>query len=200
MFKARFLASINDIDPGQWDGLFGNPNPFIRHAFMRALEDSGSVAADSGWQPQHLVLNAGDVPVAAMPLYLKSHSWGEYVFDWGWAQAYERHGLEYYPKLVTAIPFTPSRGPRLGIARGQDVVMVVDSLLSAVRHKAQELSLSGWHLLFPDRDTQELFGNTAREDELMHRQDVQFHWFNRDYELFGDYLARLRSSRRKNLL
>ena len=199
MLKARFLASINDINPGQWDSLFGSRNPFIQHAFLQVLEDSGSAVVETGWRPQHLVLYSGEAPVGAMPLYLKSHSWGEFVFDWGWAEAYERHGLDYYPKLLTAIPFTPTSGPRIGTANGQNLKTVIKAMLCAIRQLAGEQTLSGWHLLFPDQEMQELLGDLAQEHHLLRRQDVQFHWFNRGYGSIDDFMATLRSARRKNL-
>ena len=108
--------SIADIPARLWDGLFDSENPFVQHAFLLALEQSACVSTQTGWQPRHLVVLDEERPVAVMPLYAKNHSYGEFVFDWGWAEAYERHGLDYYPKLVTAIPFSPVAGPRVGIA------------------------------------------------------------------------------------
>ena len=112
--SARVLSAINEVPPDQWDACAGRSNPFVRHAFLNALEESGSVSAKTGWHPQHLVVTGDDGGIAAcMPLYLKSHSYGEYIFDWGWADAYERAGGSYYPKLQAAVPFTPATGPRM---------------------------------------------------------------------------------------
>ncbi len=198
MFRAEFHSSIAEINAAVWDGLFASDNPFVKHDFFLTLEESKCVSVESGWTPMHLMLFDGRKAVAAMPLYLKFHSHGEFVFDWGWADAYQRHGLDYYPKLLTAIPFTPSSGPRIGIADGANRSDVIESLFEHVRHKAAELGCSSWHLLFPDAELAKAVGRTA-PDHLLRRQDVQFHWLNHAYSGFDDYLSALRSSRRKNL-
>ena len=198
MLHAEFLSSIADLDPVIWDALFQSDNPFIRHEFLAALEESGCVSAESGWQPQHLVMFSEVKAVAAMPLYIKSHSYGEFVFDWGWAEAYQRHGLEYYPKLLTAIPFTPSTGPRAGFAAGEDAELLLTEMIAAIRDRARQLGCSGWHLLFPDQKLVQAT-NFAGQAGILQRRDLQFHWINRDYGSFDDYLSVLRSSRRKTL-
>jgi predicted N-acyltransferase len=194
--KVQFFSAISEIPPSRWDGLFDGDYPFIRHAFLAALEASGCVSADTGWQPRHMLLTDGDEPVAAMPLYLKSHSYGEFVFDWGWAEAYSRHGLEYYPKLLTAIPFSPVAGPRIGICNGADKAAIISTVLAEIRVCAGKQDLSGWHLLFPDTQLSAAIGEASG---LLHRRAVQFRWFNRDFSSFDDYLACMRSSRRKNV-
>ncbi len=198
MFSAEFHSSVAAIEPELWNILFASDNPFIRHEFLLALEESKCVCDETGWSPQHLLLYEQERAVAAMPLYLKSHSYGEFVFDWGWAEAYQRHGLDYYPKLLTAIPFTPSTGPRIGIADGQNRAVILPLVFEQIRLRASELGCSSWHLLFPDAD---LEGRKShfREADLLRRQDIQFHWFNHGYSCFDDYLSALRSSRRKNL-
>ncbi len=198
MLQAVFHSSISEIDPSLWDGLFACDNPFVQHAFLLALEESACVSAATGWQPQHMVLYRRDKAVAVLPLYLKSHSYGEFVFDWGWAQAYERNGLSYYPKLLTAIPFIPSSGPRAGFAGDQDRAELTAALLEHVQEHARQLGCSGWHLLFPEPDLVAHLQGIAKP-ELLCRRDLQFHWFNRNYQCFDDYLSVLRSSRRKNL-
>jgi predicted N-acyltransferase len=198
MFRAEFHTSIAEIEPAVWDGLFASDNPFIQHDFLLTMEESGCASEQSGWSPLHLLLFDDTQPVAVLPMYLKFHSHGEFVFDWGWAQAYERHGLDYYPKLLSAVPFTPSSGPRIGIAGNVDRGKVLESLMEQVRLKAGELDCSSWHLLFPDEAlVTELC--LLKDSELLGRQDVQFHWFNHGYASFEDYLKALRSSRRKNL-
>ena len=112
----EFFPAIADIQPSLWNELFASENPFVQHSFLLALEESGCVCRQNGWQPRHMMLKANGQPLAVMPLYAKYHSYGEFVFDWGWAEAYERHGLDYYPKLITAIPFSPVAGPRVGIS------------------------------------------------------------------------------------
>lgn len=199
MLQASFSTAIGEIAPDTWDGLFAAANPFVRHAFLRALEDSGSVCSETGWQPLHLTLFRDGKAVAVMPLYLKSHSYGEFVFDWAWAEAYRRNGLEYYPKLVSAIPFSPVTGPRIGLAPGVEPAEVLPAVLAAVRDLASQLGVSGWHLLFPDAALQAQLDAAGCTAGLLRREDVQFHWVNRAYAGFDDFLASLRSSRRKNL-
>jgi len=179
--KASFANAISDIDAAQWNALCGTDYPFLRHEFLDALEQSDSVGANTGWLPQHVQLHEGNQLVAVMPLYIKRHSYGEYVFDWSWAEAYQRHGLLYYPKLVSAIPFTPITGARYGIAAGADRAAVRDALYAAVALHAQRIHASSWHLLFPPRG-------------------VHFQWFNRDYASMDDFVAAFNSRKRKNLL
>jgi len=192
------FSSINDIPASVWDGLFNSVNPFVKHAYLLALEQSQSVTAETGWQPQHLLMLREGGAVAAMPLYRKAHSYGEFVFDWGWAEAYQRYGLDYYPKLVTAIPFTPVAGPRIGVADGTDFEQVVAGFRNEVQRLILTSGASGWHLLFADEALQEVLVSTEGHS-LMHREAVQFHWFNKNYQSFDDFLESLRSARRKNL-
>ena len=203
MIRVEFLTSIAEIDPGCWNGLFEGDNPFIRFEFLHALEQSQCVSSDTGWQPQHIVIYKDDEVMAAMPLYLKSHSYGEFVFDWGWAEAYERHGLDYYPKLLTAIPFTPSTGPRIGVAEGVNRRDAISVIFEQIQLRASDLGISGWNILFPDAellaDLEGLEAVGTQSCDLLRREDVQFHWFNRSYKDFDDYLLALRSSRRKNM-
>jgi predicted N-acyltransferase len=188
-----------DISAESWDALFAGGNPFTRHAFLSAMEQSGSVGEDTGWQPLHLLLEEDGELAAAAPLYLKFHSYGEFVFDWAWAEAYRRNGLAYYPKLLTAIPFSPVAGPRIGMAGDADRTALLKSVLSSVQAMAHEVAASGWHLLFPDEDLQEMLDASGLSSQLLRRQDVQFHWRNADYADFDGFLASLRSSRRKNI-
>ncbi len=196
----KYHSSISEIPPSLWNRLFDSENPFVQHAFLLALEESGCVSAQKGWWAQHLMLmDDENQPLAVMPLYAKSHSYGEFVFDWGWADAYARHGLEYYPKLITAIPFSPVAGPRVGVLSTAVVGEVFTALLNAVHQLAASGNFSSWHLLFPGRRLQQALAEKKDEGAFLHREAVQFHWFNRDYREFNDFLASLRSSRRKNL-
>ena len=170
--------------------------PFLTPAFLDALEHSGSVGPGSGWQPNHLRVVGRDGEQAFMPLYLKSHSWGEYVFDWGWADAYRRHGLDYYPKLLSAIPFTPATGPRIRFAPGVDRPSLTRDLVRQAVDLAGEQGASSWHILFPDSDHLALL-EAVDDPRLMRRTGVQFHWLNRDYDSFETFLAALSSRRRK---
>ena len=185
--------SIEDIGQAQWQALAGTGNPFLRYEFFAALEHSGCTSAETGWQPQHLLIRSGESLVGVAPAYLKSHSMGEYVFDFAWAEAYQRHGLPYYPKLLLAIPFTPSRGPRLLIEpsvrsqlRTGDLPTLLDSLIN-------DLGVHSWHLLFPDVHDQALL----HQDRELHRLGCQFHWHNSQYHNFEDFLAALTSRKRK---
>lgn len=171
----RLLPSIGAIDPAQWDALVDAAAraaaPCLRHAYLHALEECGCVGGHSGWTPAHATLWSGGRLIAAMPLYLKAHSYGEYVFDWAWAEAHHRHGLDYYPKWLAALPFTPIPGPRL-LGRTRDARR---ELLAAVLSNARGSGLSSFHLLFAHESELPLL----REAGLLIRDGVQFHWTNR---------------------
>lgn len=185
------------IDATRWDALLeADPaaTPFLRHAYLLALTASGSATAQTGWQPCFLELQRGDALLAACPLYLKSHSYGEYVFDWAWADAYQRHGLAYYPKLLGAVPFTPVPGVRL-LARGPDERRL---LLRAMTRLAREQKLSSAHLLFLSDDDRA----AAQAEGWMLRSNVQFHWQNRrptPFIDFADFMASLQRDKRKKI-
>jgi len=170
--------------------------PFLRREFLDLLEDSGSVGPTSGWTPSHLAIVEGGAEQAFMPLYLKDHSWGEYVFDWAWADAWRRHGLPYYPKLLTAIPFTPATGPRIRFAPGADRPALSRRLVAKAIELARESGASGWHILFPDGDQLALL-EAIDDPRLLRRTGTQFHWFNRGYGDFDAFLAALASRKRK---
>lgn len=195
MTRARFVSGIREVGAAQWNALAGRDHPFLRHEYLCALEDSGSVGADSGWEPHHLLLHDGARLVGAMPCYRKYHSYGEYVFDWSWADAYRRHGEPYYPKLLSAVPFTPAAGPRLLLADGLTFAGVKDELLAALDAEMARLGASSWHLLFPERALAEELAAAG----LGHRTGVQFHWHNRGYRDFADFLDLMQSRKRKQL-
>lgn len=184
--------AIADIDAEDWNRLVRDGCPMSRHEFLLAGERSGSVAPESGWTPRHLTCRRDDRVVGAMPLYEKSHSWGEFVFDWSWARAYEQAGLDYYPKLVSALPFTPASSRRLLLAEdaGDEVAK---ALLDAAIALADESGASSLHILFPTQSELQAMLNAG----LRVRKDCQFHWHNRDYESFDDFLATFSSSKRK---
>lgn len=167
------------------------PYPFLRETFLVALEESGSACIESGWEPVHLTLKDGETD-CFMPLYLKEHSMGEYVFDYAWANAYHQNGLEYYPKLVTAVPFTPSTGSRVRCTAGlnqQHCRQIIDEVINI----AEDTEASSWHLLFPEENDLALFD----DPRLLKRTGVQYHWMNKDYQCFDDYLAGMTSRKRK---
>jgi predicted N-acyltransferase len=192
--RARFLKSIADIDAASWNALAGSKQPFVRHEFLLALEQSGCAVPRTGWSPRHLVLeDARGRAVGAMPLYRKGHSRGEFVFDFSWANAYAQHGIKYYPKLVTSIPFTPVAGPRLLVGSGGDRFAVADAMIQAAAGYARSEQLSSWHVLFP---SDEHFAPLRRAG-LIERRDCQFHWFNQGYESFDAFLATFTAEKRK---
>jgi len=192
-YRTRMLAGIDEVDASQWDALLPpDPPPFVRHAFLSALEATGCVGPGTGWTPCHLALFGPDGRLAgATPLYRKTHSWGEYVFDWAWADAYERHGLRYFPKLLGAIPFTPVAGPRL-LGRDAHARQAVAGALMA---QARGSRLSSLHVLFPDETEAALLAQAG----CLVRQGVQFHWHNQGYRSFEDFLAALSQPKRKKI-
>ncbi len=192
----RIHHQIKEIDANQWNALCKDDYPFLRHDFLFALEESGCVSQDTGWYPLHLSLSLDDQLIAAMPLYLKSHSWGEYVFDWSWQDAWQQAGYEYFPKLVTAIPFTPSTGPRL-IYHPDKITLgeVVTLFVSAIRELCEKHQFSSWSGLFIHSESLPRW----KDAQLMARKDCQFHWFNRGYQNFDQFLQTFTSRKRKNV-
>lgn len=192
----ELLTSIQEVPAADWDRLvFGNAlidsPPLLSHAFLSALETSRSVGAGTGWNPYPLVAKEGTQLVGAMPLYLKSHSYGEYVFDWAWADALERSGLHYYPKLVSAIPFSPVTSPRLLASNTTIQRMMIDALEAAMhQHK-----LSSVHVLFPDAACAQQFDAAA----WLKRTGVQFRWHNCNYPTFEAFLTTLSHDKRKKI-
>ncbi|ATA55094.1 GNAT family N-acetyltransferase [Variovorax boronicumulans] len=202
-YVIRVLASPSDIDPQAWNALLAaqpEPSPFMRHEYLAAMHDSGSASPERGWTPQFVTLWRGDVLEAACALYLKDHSYGEYVFDWAWANAYEQHGLAYYPKAVVAAPFTPVPGARLLARDAQSRTLLVQALVAVCK----EQELSSLHLLFgADADIA-----ACTEAGLMLRHTVQFHWTNTTpspigtqagYTDFDAFLASLSHDKRKKI-
>jgi uncharacterized protein len=193
-FGTRVLSSIAQIDAASWNSLVGAGQPFLSHEFLLALEESGCAAPRTGWAARHLVIDdARGRPVGALPLYRKSHSRGEFVFDFSWANAYAQHGLPYYPKLLSAVPFTPVRGPRLLTSTHPGAAAVSRALIAAAIDYARSEGLSSWHVLFPADDAVEQLDAAG----LILRRDCQFHWFNRGYESFDAFLATFTAEKRK---
>jgi uncharacterized protein len=193
---ARFLDSIAQIDAQSWNALAGSAQPFLRHEFFLALEESGCTSPRTGWVPQHLIIeDSTRKPVAAMPLFRKSHSRGEFVFDFSWANAYAQHGLSYYPKLLSAVPFTPVCGPRLLQSPGGDADAISKVAVRAVTDYVRGEQLSSWHILFPTAP----FAASLDHAGLILRRDCQFHWFNQGYESFEAFLATFTAEKRKKV-
>ena len=193
-YVTRVLEAMDDIAPQDWDALLARhsqPTPFMRHAYLRALGASGSAVPGTGWTLRLITLWQGDALAGACPVWLKSHSRGEYVFDWAWAEAYERHGLPYYPKAVVASPFTPVPGSRLLARNAADRAALMQALLAWCEAEA----LPSLHLLFGDADDQA----AAQQAGWMLRQQVQFHWRNAGWRDFDDFLTSLSQDKRKKI-
>lgn len=189
------IDSIDAVAAADWNRLAGVRYPFLRHEFLRAAENSGCVTASTGWQPRHILLrNTSGVLVGAMPVYEKTHSWGEFVFDWAWAQAYQRAGIDYYPKLISAVPFTPAPSPRLLLADAADDDSA-SALINAAVAYASDSRLSSFHVLFPAED--EL--SRLQKAGLQLRKDCQFHWLNANYVSFEHFLSSFSSAKRKKV-
>lgn len=191
--SAEFHTSIQALDAHAWDALGGAANPFTRHAFLAALERHRCVGARTGWEPRYLTLHDVRGLAAAAATYVKSHSYGEFVFDFAWAKAYERIGRHYYPKLTVAAPFTPATGPRLLVRADLDRARLADALLAQLERHARACGLSSVHALFLDQAAREA---CAQRGWLL-RRDCQFHWSNRGYASFEDYLATFTADKRK---
>ena len=193
--SAKILHNINEIDPAQWDSCLQRfaYNPFLTHKFLNALEVSGSVCAETGWQPFHIVVEQDETLIGVVPIYIKNHSQGEYVFDYGWADALQRAGGQYYPKMQISVPFTPASGPRL-LTRLPDPEHE-SMLLSACVQIAQQIELSSIHITF----MQQSQWQQTPEHGFLQRIDQQYHWQNGGYSCFDDFLSDLASKKRKNI-
>jgi len=186
----RILESLEDVDAAQWNSLAAG-NPTLAYEFLDSLHRAGCAAPRAGWRPQYPSLWDGGRLVAAAPLYVKSHSYGEYVFDWGWADAYERHGIPYYPKLLCAVPFTPATGPRLLAADAA----AREALAAILLDLARESKVSSLHVLFPSEQD----AAALRAQGMLERSGVQFHWRNPGYGSFEEFLAALSHDKRKKI-
>ncbi len=190
------LPNLAHVTPEAWDALVGDDDPFVEHAFLRALETSGSVGPGTGWTPMHVTLRRNDKLVGALPLYLKEHSYGEYIFDFGWASAAQRAGIPYYPKLVAMVPFTPATGRRFLYAPGEDPQEITAALLDATLAARAATRASSVHLLFLNDEERE---RVRVDSRFMPRLATQFHWHNAGYHSFDEHLASFRSALRKEV-
>ncbi len=190
------LDSLDRVSAAAWDRLVADDYPFARHGFLRALEETGCVGGQTGWRPRHLVYREADGRLAgASPCYLKDHSYGEYVFDWAWADAYRRAARRYYPKLVIAVPFTPATGPRLLAAADAERDSVRRALIEGALALARTESASSVHWLFPTEEETRALEAAG----LLRRRGVQFHWENRGWRDFEDFLAAFTAAKRKKI-
>ncbi len=195
--KVRVIESIDATTAPAWNALCHDDYPFMRHEFLSALESTGSATEFTGWRPSHLLCETADGELAgALPLYLKTNSYGEFVFDFSWANAYQQAGLAYYPKLVGAVPFTPATGPRILAGPGQEIAAQVKrKLIDGAIQLAKDKDYSSFHVLFPDEEDLGLLKRMG----LLIRKDCQFHWHNRDYSDFDNFLATFTASKRKKV-
>ncbi|MEQ9640818.1 MAG: GNAT family N-acetyltransferase [Alphaproteobacteria bacterium] len=192
----KALNRIADVPAAEWDACAGTENPFVSHAFLSALEDSGCVRPETGWGPYHLLMEDEDGhAVGAVPMYLKGHSQGEYIFDHGWANALERAGGRYYPKLLVAVPFVPASGPRLLVRPGPNETEIREHLITGSIEAAKQLGTSTLHFNFVTEPEWQRLGARG----LLQRTGEQFHWYNRDYESFDGFLDDLSSRKRKTI-
>jgi predicted N-acyltransferase len=194
--RAETVARLAEIPAAEWDALDAAGNPFLSHAFLEALEAWACVGGDTGWQPRHLVLrDPSGLLLAAVPRYEKAHSWGEFIFDWSWAQSYARAGLEYYPKQLAAVPFTPVTGPRLLVRPGPEATALRVTLAELLREEARREGVSGAHVNFTTEEDQAALEAAG----FLRRHDCRFLWRNRGYRDFEDFLDGFRSDKRKKL-
>ena len=194
--KISFHSSIEEISKKEWDSLLNDINyPFLKHDFLQLLESTSCVGAKTGWIPLHVTISKGNSLLAGMPLYLKSHSQGEFVFDHSWANAFYQHGLDYYPKLVSSIPHTPASGPRLLIKDGENKKELFEMIKEGVKNIAAKNNISSWHILFPREEEVDFYDDS----NLSIRKNAQFIWFNENFESFEDYTNSFRARHRKNV-
>lgn len=195
LVKIKIIQRLSEVEPAAWNRLIGTDNPFLRYEFLHGLETHDCIYPGNGWQPFHLLLQEGEQLLAAAPAYLKGHSWGEFVFDFSWADAHSQRGLAYYPKLIFGVPYSPVTGARVLVAPGQAAATATTALAQAARQILPEHGLSSAHWLFPQNDQAR---HLAASGYLL-RSGCQFHWENQGYRDFADFLAALSSKKRKNL-
>lgn len=194
-YSHEFVNSIEQIGADTWQTIAEPHGPFCQYHFLHALEKSSSVGHNTGWLPQHLAIYANKQVIGLLPLYKKTHSYGEYVFDFAWANSYKQHGLNYYPKLVSAIPFTPVTGSRLLVRDGIDLNELSNVACQAIQQKIERDELSSMHWLFVDQTLSQIL----QENGQLSRRSVQFQWCNRQYTSFDEFLQAMNSRKRKSI-
>lgn len=195
ILQIKICTQLAQIDPIQWNALVQDNNPFLRHEFLSALEIHACVGRNFGWLARHIAVYQNEELVAAMPLYEKYNSYGEFVFDQTWAEAWHQHGLNYFPKLVSSIPYTPAMGQRM-LVKASLAETYYPILFDTLKQLAIQTGSSGFHILFPAMQEQQWLA----EQGMMTRHDCQFHWYNKGYSCFDDFLAQLASRKRKNII
>ncbi len=194
--KIKTIKSLHDVSASEWNTLAGSQFPFIQYEFLIALENNGAVGKEFGWLTNFFLAYENDKLIGALPLYIKFNSYGEFVFDWAWADAYQQNHIRYYPKLVTAIPYTPATGPRLLIRDNDQYQDIADALINSVLSFAEKSQVSSFHCLFTNTKDTNYF---AQHPRFMMRLGCQFHWSNNNYKCFFDYLDKLTSKKRKQI-
>ena len=193
--KIHFIESIKNIDETTWNNLVDSDYPFMKHSFLLSLEESKCVGEGTGWYTFHLVVKEEEDVIALMPMYIKTDSHGEFIFDWSWADAFYRNGLDYYPKLVSAIPFTPASGPRLCVLDESKRTHISSLIKEGIEEISIELGISSAHILLPEKKELTPYVDSG----FSTRTSYSFHWFNNNYSDFDDFLKELTSRQRKNL-
>lgn len=197
MTEITYISSITDITQEDYDKLQVPEYPFIKYRFLKLLESSDSVGGNSGWQVHHLIIKENHQLIGFMPLFIKQHSYGEYVFDFQWAKAYDENGIDYYPKLLTAIPFTPVMGPRILVHQDYPLESQINNIINSIKNECESRGFSSWHLLFTEMDPEKDF--KIDKQGLLSQKGVQFHWYNQDHQNFDDFLMRLNKRKRKEI-
>jgi predicted N-acyltransferase len=193
--KVEFLNSIEDISKEDWDGTFNNAYPFLKYEFLKCLEITKCVSSDQGWQPLHAIVTEKEKVIAVMPLYIKTDSQGAFIFDWSWADAYYRNGLEYYPKLVSSIPFTPATGPRILFSNNSKKEVIVNKISESLKKLSEDQKFSSVHILLAEKEEINQFS----QEDFSLRTSYSFHWFNNNYRNFDMFLEDMTSRQRKNI-
>ena len=191
----RIVRKISEVDRGRWDGLAGTASPFLKWDWLDSLEQSGCVNEETGWMPHHVVVESGDALVAACPMYLKLHSMGEFIFDYEWAEAAHHAGIQYYPKMLVGVPFTPVTGHRFLTAQGEDRSQLIRFMGQALAKIAADNKISSVHVNFCLADEREALEQVG----FFPRMGIQYHWQNRNFASFDDYLNSFRSDRRNKV-
>ena len=193
--KVEFINSINEINKEEWNSIINSDYPFLRYEFLDSLERHKCVSEERGWSPFHVVVSEDNKKLAVMPMYVKTDSQGEFVFDWSWADAFYRNGVNYYPKLVCSIPYTPASGPRLSVAEKSRTDEILENLYSALKEISEELDFSSVHILLAEEEEIRSFSGSG----FSIRSSYSFHWFNNEYNDFDDFLQDMTSRQRKNI-
>ena len=193
--KITFLDSIQEVSKEEWERVLNSDYPFLKYDFLKTLEITKCVSPEQGWTPLHLVVSSDEEILALMPLYIKTDSQGEFIFDWSWADAYYRNGLDYYPKLVSSIPFTPASGPRILISSKARSSEIIKEVSHALKQVTKDSNFSSVHILLAGKDE---ITNFSDQDFSL-RTSYSFHWFNKDYTSFNHFLEDMTSRQRKNI-